>query len=638
MESLEPRCLLAADVFISEFLASNSGGLLDEDGDDSDWIEVFNAGPDDVNLDGWHLTDDADELGKWDFPSQSLPAGNFLLVYASGKDRAIAGQPLHTDFRLGVGGEYLALTQNEPGGGPISIVSQFDPEFPEQLTNISYGVTQNVGEQQLVSAGDPARVLIPLGGPPDPLWNTSGFDDAGWQSATSAIGYQQTVAGFTVQDARSSSSLLNLSEADAVLSGVGQVSQTIAITPVVNFLDSEGGGGVGNFADDLAFPQDSPNDDNDFAIRASGTVFIPTDGVWTFGTNSDDGVRLLIDGEAVIEDDSLHAPLDQLGEIELVAGPHRLELTFFERGGGAEVELYAASGSRASFDGSFRLVGDVVNGGLAVETSVTGGETGFNALIATDVAEAMFQQATSAYLRIPFDVPDLAALDSLTLRMNYDDGFVAYLNGVEVARRNTPDDLSFESAATVDRPETESLFVEDINISSFLGLLTEGSGNVLAIQGLNDSAGGNEFLIAAGLADVQVAQGQRVYFLTPSPREFNPSTGVQDFLINDVTLDQPHGFYEQPFELTITSATQGTSIRYTLDGSAPTETNGFDYTGPVTIDRTSTVRARSFKDDTEPSYVATGTYIFLQDVLEQSPTGTAPEGFPSSRTHQRTAT
>src|SRR5262245_32321086 len=85
-ERLEARVLMAGDVFISEFLAQNDGGLADQDGDASDWIEIYNAGAADVNLQGWHLTDDADELTKWDFPSVVVPAGGFLVVFASSKD------------------------------------------------------------------------------------------------------------------------------------------------------------------------------------------------------------------------------------------------------------------------------------------------------------------------------------------------------------------------------------------------------------------------------------------------------------------------------------------------------------------------------------------------------------------------
>ena len=68
LESLEQRQLLAANLMINEFLARNDGGLRDGTGRASDWIEVFNAGDESVNLKGYHLTDNHDALTKWTFP------------------------------------------------------------------------------------------------------------------------------------------------------------------------------------------------------------------------------------------------------------------------------------------------------------------------------------------------------------------------------------------------------------------------------------------------------------------------------------------------------------------------------------------------------------------------------------------
>jgi len=73
--------------------------ILDEDGDASDWIEILNRGPEAVSLLGWALTDDADEPDRWTFPDLSLGPGQFLLVFASGKDRRPAGGgELHTSW------------------------------------------------------------------------------------------------------------------------------------------------------------------------------------------------------------------------------------------------------------------------------------------------------------------------------------------------------------------------------------------------------------------------------------------------------------------------------------------------------------------------------------------------------------
>ena len=107
-------------VFISEFLASNNGGLRDEDNDTPDWIEIFNSGTNTVSLGGWYLTDSAADLTKWRFPATNIGPNGFVLVFASGKNRATAGAPLHASFSLDADGEYLALVERSGAGGARS--------------------------------------------------------------------------------------------------------------------------------------------------------------------------------------------------------------------------------------------------------------------------------------------------------------------------------------------------------------------------------------------------------------------------------------------------------------------------------------------------------------------------------------
>lgn len=118
---------------ISEFLAANRGLETDDTGRSSDWIEIHNPDPVDVDLAGWSLTDDADDRQKWVFPSVTLPAGGYLRVWASGLDRRDPGQPLHTGFALDAGGEYLALFP--PAGPPAT---EWNP-YPKQFPGYSYG-------------------------------------------------------------------------------------------------------------------------------------------------------------------------------------------------------------------------------------------------------------------------------------------------------------------------------------------------------------------------------------------------------------------------------------------------------------------------------------------------------------------
>lgn len=134
-EELTVIVVNSGEPIISEFLANNGGGLSDEDGETSDWIEIYNSTSSSLNLNGYYLTDDPLFLTKWSFPSVSLAPGEYLVVFASSKDRSVAGSELHTNFSLDAGGDYLALVN--PNG--TSILSEFQPTYPAQEIDISYG-------------------------------------------------------------------------------------------------------------------------------------------------------------------------------------------------------------------------------------------------------------------------------------------------------------------------------------------------------------------------------------------------------------------------------------------------------------------------------------------------------------------
>jgi CotH protein/chitobiase/beta-hexosaminidase-like protein/lamin tail-like protein len=133
-ESIETRLLLSAEPIITEFMALNDSVLVDEDSDYSDWLEIHNPSTSALDLEGWYLTDDASDLTKWRFDATSLDAGEYLLVFASDKDRTGPTGELHTNFKLSGGGEYLALVSDDGS----TVTSEYD--FPEQQADVSYGL------------------------------------------------------------------------------------------------------------------------------------------------------------------------------------------------------------------------------------------------------------------------------------------------------------------------------------------------------------------------------------------------------------------------------------------------------------------------------------------------------------------
>ena len=133
----------AQSLRINEFLASNQNGTATATGERTDWIEIRNLTDESINLAGWYLTDSAKNLTKFQFPPTSqipIQANGYFLLFASGSEAPIVGGQWHANFSLSREGEYLALVR--PDG---VVEDEFSPAFPEQYTDVSYGVIGDPG-------------------------------------------------------------------------------------------------------------------------------------------------------------------------------------------------------------------------------------------------------------------------------------------------------------------------------------------------------------------------------------------------------------------------------------------------------------------------------------------------------------
>ena len=129
-------------------------------------------------------------------------------------------------------------------------------------------------------------------------------------------------------------------------------------------------------------------------------------------------------------------------------------------------------------------------------------DTEFDPWIVTDVQTEMYEQATSVYTRVPFDLNETVTIESLTLHMRYDDAFVAYLNGVEITRSATAPqnmELTSSTAAAILREDSEAVEPEAYDLSEYISLLQPGE-NVLAIHGLNFIPENRDLLISPELS------------------------------------------------------------------------------------------------------------------------------------------
>ncbi|MFO8000087.1 MAG: CotH kinase family protein [Marinilabilia sp.] len=120
-----------SDVIINEIMASNSDTFSDAEGDYPDWVELYNRGNEPVNLEGWGLSDDEDELFRWIFPDVTIEPGEYLIVWASNKDRRPdwdeRSEGIVREVYEGIPGERVDDLLSYPG-------YPGDPDFREVVT------------------------------------------------------------------------------------------------------------------------------------------------------------------------------------------------------------------------------------------------------------------------------------------------------------------------------------------------------------------------------------------------------------------------------------------------------------------------------------------------------------------------
>ncbi len=264
------------------------------------------------------------------------------------------------------------------------------------------------------------------------------------------------------------------------------------------------------------------------------------------------------------------------------------------------------------------------NGVTGVGFESTGNS--YDGNINTVVQSAMLNVMASVYVRLPFVVEDPAQLSSLKLNMLFEDGFVAYINGVEVARSNAPVSLTWNASATATRLESAAVVKTPFQITNLLSSLLVSGTNVLAIHGLNNGVSSPKLLIQPSLEATfnnGVTVEQKRYYSVPTPGTVNSNSFLG--LVVDTKFSVNRGFFSSPFNVAITCETPGTAIRYTTNGSTPTAVSGTLYTGPVAINGTTTLRAVAYKTGWKSSDVDTQTYIFVTHVLNQPE---SPAGWP----------
>jgi hypothetical protein len=151
--------------------------------------------------------------------------------------------------------------------------------------------------------------------------------------------------------------------------------------------------------------------------------------------------------------------------------------------------------------------------------------SGYQSLIssALNFRTQMYNKTESLYLRYAFDVDNPDAVGQLRLRMKYDDGFVAYLNGKRVASANAPPNPRWDSGATVQHDDSLAMRYESFDITAHRDQLRSGK-NILAIQGLNSGLTSSDMLIVAEIVATDAGKSRLQEVVCEPPAERTPES------------------------------------------------------------------------------------------------------------------
>ncbi len=628
-ETLEPRLVLnGTSLVISEFMADNDRTLRDVDGNYPEWLEIYNPTAAVVDLDGWYLTDTSNDLTQWKFPDVSIDPGEYRVVFASGKNYRNPAGELHTNFGLADSGGDLVLVDSD-GFTPIHSYLN----YPAQHKDVSYGLTQDI--VTVMAEGANLTYLVPTG-PADATdgagahWTDPDFDDSTWIDSLLANPVKITEVGTGTVDFVE---IQNVGGYVADTDGWVVALNWAALVGSPRAPDINAAGGPNNIewalnetmaVDEVLFrSDDKSNDTTDpkwgediwWPKTGSGWVMIVDDlgnvvdfVVWNYSQDEIATMSVVVNGftislgdawsgEACPEHPAVASTLTRIGnaddndkaDFDWVPDPFPGEL----------------DGTKGLPNGDL-LTPFPGEGGPAPRAGVgfTGDVNGLGQFVRTGIEAEVRNVNASVWLRFPLDVIDPANYSSLQLQMQYEDGFVAYINGQEVARRNAPASAQWNSTALSDRSESSAGVFESFNIPVSEGLLQAGE-NMLAIQGLNDHVADGDFLISPVIRAVSINSAEN-YMSEPSPGRLNvaPMSGAMPI------FSQESGTYAGQFLLEITTGVELAEIRYTLDGNEPTDRSTL-YTDPITITTSTQIRVRVYEPGFQPGALVTQSYVFL---------------------------
>jgi len=470
---------------ISEVLAVNNSSL-EQDGAFPDFIELYYEGRTSLNLAGVSITDNPDYPDKFIFAAgTTIEPGEYLLLYA---DSATTSAGIHLGFALDGDGEALYLY--DKNGELMDSV-----EFGRQLPDLSIG---RIGPDNRWTLTIPTPETVNIF---QPLGDTATLSINEWLADGEVLFQDDYIELYNPHP-----SPVNLDGLYLTDNPVTQPDKH-RLGPL-SFVAAHG------FAVLKADGRDRPGHVN-FRLSADGEMI----GLFDAGLNEIDKVMYgpqatdFSQGRAPDGADNLvFMYLPTPGVFNPMTGTTTVaEFSLLPENADKLVLVPTGNVSQAwrtgiRFNDSDWILSTGSPGGVGYERN-----SGYQNLISLDLETQMYGQNTSCYIRIPFTVnaADLAGLTELALRIRCDDGFIAYLNGIEVARSNFSGTPAWNSRARASTSDSAAVLLEDIDISDYLNALTQRD-NLLAVHGLNSSLTSSDMLISVGL-DAAITETARDY-------------------------------------------------------------------------------------------------------------------------------
>ena len=545
-------------IIINEFMASNGGSLVDDNGGSSDWIEIYNPTDSDINLSGYALSDDETSV-KWAFPSVSLKAGGYLVVFASGDNVSDADAAyLHTNFKLSAsgGGIYLMSKAGQVVG---------EVTYDEQAQDVSLGRDP-----------DDLGSWLPFNQP------TPGFENT-------EAGYEAFLQSRVVDDADLMITEVMSANRTTVLDENGAYSDYIEIYNAGQEAVSLLGYGLSDNADNLmkwTFP--------DVTITPGEYLLVFASGDSTAGELHAD-FRIASYQETLYLSTMSGLVMDEVGVSEVeadfayarVLGEDGVYQDTWEQTGQPTPGYSNDDAGRAAFEAANQLA----LGAVVISE------------VMTRNAEYLEEADGECYDWIELVNTGSEAVDITGYSLTDDSANPAKWRFPETVLQ--PGKYIVVLASGLGDIEGDDVKKNYIHTSFKLNA----EGEVLTLY----DSGGNlldKFIIGSLPRGISIGRASAnlaiSYFEQPTPAAANatPSAGVVATPVADIAP----GSYDDAQQVTLACDTEGAGIYYTLDGTEPTR-NSKQYTGAITMSDTGMVRARAFADGYIDSTVSTSTYF-----------------------------